>query len=59
MLDSLKGSFSALLFETVVRVHVRLKEALSYRQVIYDCDPVCPGAKAHLALANNLIKTVD
>ena len=59
VLESLKGQFSALLFETVIRVNVRLKEAPSYRQVIYEYDPVCSGAKDHLALANELIKKVD
>jgi cellulose biosynthesis protein BcsQ len=42
----------------VIRVNVRLKEAPSYRQSIYEYDPVCPGAKDHLALANELIKKV-
>jgi cellulose biosynthesis protein BcsQ len=43
----------------VVRVNVRLKEAPSYRQSIYEYDPVCPGAKDHLALANELIKKIE
>lgn len=59
VLESLKEQFSSLLFETVIRVNVRLKEAPSYRQVIYEYDPVCYGAKDHLALANELIKKVD
>lgn len=58
VLDALKRQFNALLFETVIRVNVRLKEAPSYRQSIYEYDPVCPGAKDHLALANELIKKV-
>ncbi len=59
ILDALKTQFSTLLFDTIIRVNVRLKEAPSYRQVIYEYDPVCPGAKDHLALANELIKKVD
>jgi chromosome partitioning protein len=59
VLDALKTQFSALLFETIIRVNVRLKESPSYRQVIYDYDPVCAGAKDHLALANELIKKVE
>jgi chromosome partitioning protein len=59
VLESLKEQFSTLLFETVIRVNVRLKEAPSYRQVIYEYDPVCSGAKDHLALANELIKKVN
>ena len=59
VLDALKRQFNSLLFETVVRVNVRLKEAPSYRQSIYEYDPVCPGAKDHLALANELIKKVE
>jgi chromosome partitioning protein len=59
VLDALKTQFSALLFETIIRVNVRLKESPSYRQVIYEYDPVCAGAKDHLALANELIKKVE
>jgi len=58
VLNSLKGQFNTLLFETVVRVNVRLKEAPSYRQTIYEYDPVCAGAKDHLAIANELIRKV-
>ena len=58
VLDALKRQFNTLLFETVIRVNVRLKEAPSYRQSIYEYDPVCPGAKDHLALANELMKKV-
>ena len=59
VVDALKRQFNTLLFETVIRVNVRLKEAPSYRQSIYEYDPVCPGAKDHLALANELIKKVE
>jgi chromosome partitioning protein len=59
VLNALKQRFNTLLFETVVRVNVRLKEAPSYRQSIYEYDPVCPGAKDHLALANELIKKIE
>ena len=59
VLNALKQQFNSLLFETVVRVNVRLKEAPSYRQSIYEYDPVCPGAKDHLALANELIKKIE
>jgi len=59
VLNALKQQFNTLLFETVVRVNVRLKEAPSYRQSIYEYDPVCPGAKDHLALANELVKKIE
>jgi chromosome partitioning protein len=59
VLNALKRQFNTLLFETVIRVNVRLKEAPSYRQSIYDYDPVCPGAKDHLSLANELIKKIE
>ena len=59
VLDALKMQFNSLLFETIIRVNVRLKESPSFRQVIYQYDPVCPGAKDHLALANELIKKVE
>lgn len=58
VLNALKAQFNAQLFETVIRVNVRLKEAPSYRQSIYQYDPVCAGAKDHLALANELTKKV-
>ncbi len=58
VLNALKAQFNTLLFETIIRVNVRLKEAPSLRQTIYQYDPVCPGAKDHLALANELIKKV-
>jgi chromosome partitioning protein len=58
VLDSLKTQFNSLLFETIIRVNVRLKEAPSYHQSIYQYDPVCPGAKDHLALANEVIRKV-
>ncbi len=56
VLKSLKTQFNELLFETVIRVNVRLKEAPSLRQTIFQYDPVCPGAKDHMALANELIR---
>lgn len=59
VLEALKTRFNSLLFETIIRVNVRLKESPSYRQVIYQYDPVCPGAKDHLALANELLKKVE
>ena len=59
VLNALKRQFNSLLFETIIRVNVRLKEAPSFRQSIYEYDPVCPGAKDHLALANELIKKIE
>jgi chromosome partitioning protein len=58
VVKALKTRFSDLLFETIVRINVRLKEAPSYRQTIFQYDPVCPGAKDHMALANELIRKV-
>jgi len=58
VLKSLKTQFNDLLFETVIRVNVRLKEAPSLRQTIFQYDPVCPGAKDNMALANELIRKV-
>jgi chromosome partitioning protein len=59
VLNALKRQFNSLLFETIIRVNVRLKEAPSLRQSIYEYDPVCPGAKDHLALANELMKKIE
>ena len=58
VIKALKTQFSDLLFETIIRINVRLKEAPSYRQTIFQYDPVCPGAKDHMALANELIRKV-
>lgn len=58
VVNALKTRFSDLLFETIIRINVRLKEAPSYRQTIFQYDPVCPGAKDHMALANELIRKV-
>ena len=58
VVKALKTQFSDLLFETIIRINVRLKEAPSYRQTIFQYDPVCPGAKDHMALANELIRKV-
>ncbi len=55
---ALRTQFNELLFETIVRVNVRLKEAPSLRQTIFQYDPVCPGAKDHMALANELLRKV-
>ena len=59
VLKALQEQFPSFLFDTVIRVNVRLKESPSYRQVIYQYDPVCPGAKDHLALANELVRKVE
>lgn len=58
VLQTLKREFSGLLFETIIRVNVRLKESPLYHQTIYEYSPTCPGAKDHLALANELLKKV-
>ena len=58
VLKALRTQFNELLFETIVRVNVRLKEAPSLRQTIFQYDPVCPGAKDHMALANELLRKV-
>jgi cellulose biosynthesis protein BcsQ len=59
VLEALKRRFNTRLFETVMRVNVRLKEAPSSRQSIYEYGPVCPRAKDRLALANELIKKIE
>jgi chromosome partitioning protein len=58
VLATLRTKFNGLLFDTLIRVNVRLKEAPRYQQTIYEYDPVSPGAKDHLALANELLKKV-
>lgn len=59
VLGLLKTNFNNLLFKTIIRVNVKLKEAPSFRKTIYEYDPVCPGAKDHLALANELIEKIS
>ena len=56
---SITALFKTLCVKGGTHPNVRLKESPSFRQVIYQYDPVCPGAKDHLALANELVKKVE
>ena len=52
---SLKEHFSDQLFETVIPETVRLREAPSFGQSIFDYDPYGPGAKAYEALVDEVM----
>lgn len=52
---SLKEHFGEQLFKTVIPETVRLREAPSFGQSIFDYDPYGPGAKAYEALVNEVM----
>lgn len=58
VVDIMKGKFPTLLFDTLIRINVKLEEAPARKMTIFEYDPVCPGAKDHLALANEIIEKV-
>jgi len=51
----LKKNFGSLLYETVIRINVRLKEAPAKRETIFQHDPTCVGAKNYLSLAEEFL----
>lgn len=52
---SLKEHFGEQLFKTVIPETVRLREAPSFGQPIFDYDPYGPGAKAYEALVDEVM----
>ena len=52
---SLKEHFGEQLFKTVIPETVRLREAPSFGQSIFDYDPYGPGAKAYEALVDEVM----
>jgi nitrogenase subunit NifH len=54
VLDELHGHFGDLVFKTLVRVNVRLAEAPSHGQTIYEYAPESAGAADFSALAGEV-----
>ena len=54
----LKMNFGDLLYETVIRINVRLKEAPAKRQTIFQHDPACVGARNYLSLAEEFLNKI-
>lgn len=58
-INLLKAKFGNLIYKEVIRVNVKLKEAPSKRQTIFQYDPVCIGARNYLALANEFLNRMN
>ena len=56
VLDEVKRHFGKLVFDTVIARNVRLSEAPSHGQTIFDYDPHSKGAAAYKALAQEVMK---
>lgn len=54
--DQLKEHFGALMFETAIPRNVRIAEAPSYGLPVLRHDPSCRGARAYMALAEELLR---
>ena len=55
MLAKIKADFSAKLFDTIVHVNVKLKEAQNHGQHIFKFDKYCRGAKDYYSLSREII----
>jgi chromosome partitioning protein len=58
-INLLRAKFGSLVYEQVIRTNVKLKEAPSKKQTIFQYDPVCIGARNYLALANEFLSKMD
>jgi len=58
MLGKIKEKFSGMLFDTIVHVNVKLKEAAVMGEAVIKYDKYCRGAKDYLSLAREIL-TVD
>jgi chromosome partitioning protein len=56
VLERVQSFFKALVFETVIPRTIKLDEAASYHQTIFDYSPRSTGAKAYRNLAAEVIK---
>jgi len=56
VLETIKEHFGAILFKTVIRDTVRLAEAPSYGQSIFDYAPKSHGAEDYLELCKEILK---
>ncbi|MFA5145174.1 MAG: AAA family ATPase [Candidatus Omnitrophota bacterium] len=55
MLERIKSNFKSQLFNTIVHVNVKLKEAQNEGEHIFNYDKYCRGAKDYFSLAKELI----
>ena len=58
MLSKIKEKFSGILFDTIVHVNVKLKEAAVMGEAVIKYDKYCRGSKDYLSLAREML-TVD
>lgn len=58
-INLLKAKFGNLIYKEVIRINVKLKEAPSKRQTVFQYDPVCIGARNYLALANEFLSRMN
>jgi chromosome partitioning protein len=50
---------NAVIFETRIRRNIKLAEAPSFGQSIFDYAPKCPGAQDYGALASEVVSTAS
>ncbi len=56
VLEALRSKFGKELFKTVIRENIRLAEAPSFCQSIFDYDPKSAGSEDYASLARELLK---
>lgn len=55
IVDMIRGHYKNLVFETEIRVNVRLTECPSFGKTIFDYDPKSPGALAYQQLTQEVL----
>src|SRR4029077_6098592 len=58
MLSKMKEKFSGMLYETIVHINVKLKEAAVMGEAVIKYDKYCRGTKDYMSLAREIL-TVD
>lgn len=56
IVDMIRGHYKRLVFETEIRVNVRLTESPSFGKSIFDYDPKSPGALAYQQLTQEILQ---
>jgi chromosome partitioning protein len=59
VVEELKSRYHSLLFETLIQNNIRLDEATSAQQSIYDYDPWSSGAENYVAFVDEVIQRVE
>jgi chromosome partitioning protein len=57
MLGKMKEKFSGMLFDTIVHINVKLKEAAVMGEAVIKYDKYCRGSKDYLSLAREILTT--